>query len=845
MSNSDNRKIEYHLEHDVCVRSYLRYRDNLYKKVTKQKELAYNPIFSIVIPVYNVVSQQLIDAIESVINQSYTNYELILIDDNSSWDNVVPVLKAYENHKKIKVIYRSENGHISKATNDGINASTGDYIVFMDCDDTIENDALYEFANKLNENPELDFIYSDEDKVTEDGKVYHLPFFKPDWSPDLFLSCNYTNHLSVYRTSIVKKIGGLRSEYNGSQDYDMVLRFMEHSDNSKVGHISKVLYHWRERAESVAFSVNSKNYAVDKALLAKKDAMKRRGINATFKYVKGETQSFPVYDVIGNPLVSIVIPSKDNPDILKQCIESIYKFLGYKNIEIIVVDNGSSEANREIIESFLREKKAIYIFDKQKFNFSKMCNTGAKQSNGEFILFLNDDIEVFDDKWLSTMLGTAQQSHVGVVGAKLYYPNSTIIQHAGVSSIKEGPSHDFFREDDSNPSYFMLNWIPRNCLVVTGACLLLSRDNFEKIEGFDESLPVAYNDVDLCYKLAERGLYNVVRNDVVLFHHESLSRGDDAKDTNKFFRLSKERMRLDFKHPLYYKNDPFLNKNLHLYSGLIDINENYSIIEELSKCEKKDVNDCPIENYLDGCDLQDSLRIFGWSKLREQSTNDIAEISILLKHPAGPVYKVKTTRERREDVAVATNNEKLLYCGYESVIDKKKIRTDLYSYDIGFMYSMYDGNKYIVWTDKKTPFYRHVDEKVQYADFSIYNELVITEDKKKITYGLEKIERVDDGVLIQGWSFCDKKNHYKYDTSVILVPKKGKIVELFPEKEERIDVAAALSYVPFLLYAGFSCYVLEDILEKNVEYKVIIRHKNRFNETDVNDVDTSKKVIIK
>ena len=271
---------KYHLEDEQSIRNYhrwVRYQDKHHKTAEK---LVYEPYFSIVIPVYNTVTEQLEECIQSVLAQIYEHYELILVDDHSSWENVAPILRKYETNNKVHVIYRKSNGHISKATNDGIQMATGEFIVFMDCDDKIESDALYEFAIKLNENPDLDFIYSDEDKITEDGKIRHMPFFKPDWSPDLFLNMMYTNHLATYRASIVKEVGGLRTEYNGSQDYDFTLRFMEKSDNTRVGHIPKILYHWRERKESVAFDANSKNYAIEAAGRAKEDYIRRNKIQA-------------------------------------------------------------------------------------------------------------------------------------------------------------------------------------------------------------------------------------------------------------------------------------------------------------------------------------------------------------------------------------------------------------------------------------------------------------------------------------------------------------------------------------------------------------------------------------
>ncbi len=556
------RKIQkYNLEDETEFLNYQLWIAIFENEIEKKRVLSYNPKFSVVIPVYNTATYQLRDCILSVLNQTYENFELILIDDCSSWNNVRPILRKFEKSKKVKVIYRKENGHISKATNDGISVASGDFIAFMDCDDTISKDALYCFAEKLNENKDLDFIYSDEDKLTEDGKIRHLPFFKPDWSPDLFLSMMYTNHLAVYRTSLVQKIGGLRSAYNGAQDYDMTLRFLEVTENSRVAHIPKVLYHWRERSESIAFSMDSKNYATEAACRAKEDALRRRKITGHMETIIGIFQHRVLYEVEGNPLVSIIIPSKENPEVLFRCINSIRCITAYHNYEIIIVDNGSSINNKRIIEKFLATHHCKYIYDLNDFNFSHMCNLGAKSAQGNLLLFLNDDIEIFQADWLERIIGQAQQEHVGAVGIKLFYPETTLIQHAGISNLEKAPGHTFYRLNDNNTYYFAMNRVDYDCLAVTGACLLIDKEKFILVGGFDENLAVSYNDIDLCFKLYEQGYYNVLRNDVVAYHHESLSRGADNISEEKMFRLEQEKKRLYIKHPKLKGKDPFYNPN--------------------------------------------------------------------------------------------------------------------------------------------------------------------------------------------------------------------------------------------------------------------------------------------
>ena len=350
------------------------------------KELTYLPKFSVVIPVYNVEDSILTECIESIRNQTYSNWELCLVDDASTWENVRITLQKYEEIENIHVHYRTENGHIAKTTNDAIEMATGDFIAFSDCDDVLAPNALWEMAKKLNENPELDFIYSDEDKLSEDGEFRRNPFFKPDWSPDTFMSLMYTNHLGVYRADIVKKIGGLRTEVNGSQDYDFTLRFMEQSDNKRVGHIPKVLYYWREREGSAASTPQAKPYAIEANRKLKEEALKRRNLVGRVEYLEDLYQFRVVYEPQEKSLVSIIIPSKDNFSLLKQCINSIYKYTSYKNYEIILVDNGSNDETKAKIKTYIQGKKITYIYKKMEFNFSRMCNMGVQQAKGEYIL---------------------------------------------------------------------------------------------------------------------------------------------------------------------------------------------------------------------------------------------------------------------------------------------------------------------------------------------------------------------------------------------------------------------------------------------------------------------------
>lgn len=536
-------------------KNYQRWIKQHEKDILKTESLERNPLISILVPVYNVDEVILTECIESVINQTYRNWQLCLADDASSWDCVKEVLQKYENHSQIKVVYRKENGHISQATNSALAVADGEYVAFMDCDDTLSPNALYEVAKKINENPQYDFIYSDEDKINEKGTRRFFPNFKTEWAPDSLMSLMYTSHLGVYRKSLVEEVGGLREGFEGAQDYDLTLRIMEKTD--QIGHIAKILYHWREREGSTSADSMAKPYVLEAQKRAKEEALLRRGLNGEIVY-DPETVQFSVnYLLDEKPFISIIIPSKDNFDVYAHCVESIIEKSTYSNYEIVTVDNGSCDANREKYAEFCEKNRVIYIYKEETFNFSAMCNRGATNAKGQLLLFLNDDTEVITSDWMERMAGQAILSHTGAVGAKLYYPNSKMIQHCGVINRKEGPSHLLLQYKDTQVADFGRNRLNYNYSAVTGACLMVERKRFEEIQGFDESLPIAYNDVDLCFKLIEAGYYNTQRNDVHLYHYESLSRGDDTKDKEKFKRLVKERITLYEKHPAWERVDPF------------------------------------------------------------------------------------------------------------------------------------------------------------------------------------------------------------------------------------------------------------------------------------------------
>lgn len=565
--------------------------------IKNEEEISYKPLISVVVPVYNVSMKMLKECIMSVVNQTYDNWELCLADDASTMPEVKKCLKSFENNPKIKIKYRDKNGHISRSTNSAIEMATGEYVAFMDCDDVLAVNALYEVVKLLNKDKTLDFIYSDEDKLSEDGKYRHQPHFKPDWSPDTMMSLMYTCHLGVYRKKIGDEIGWLRTGFEGAQDYDFTLRFTEKTKN--IGHIPKILYHWRERKESTAINPEAKGYIVEAAKKAKTEALERRGYEAELEWVSNIYQFRVNYKAVGNPKVSIVIPSKDNFEVYKRCIDTLTGKTLYKNYEIITVDNGSSDTNRQKYEKYIKEKGQKYIYMPMEFNFSKMCNIGVENSDGELILLLNDDMEIISGEWMERMVGHAMLPYIGAVGAKLLYPNSTLIQHTGVFSFDSGPSHALCRYDDNTIFNFCRNKIEYNYSAVTAACLMVTRRKYLEAGGLDESFAVAYNDVKFCFDLLDKGYYNVVRADAVLYHHESLSRGSDVLDKAKYERLVKERHRLYTAYPDLQGKDPFYNPNLTMRRGDCTVEEDIEETDWLCEEEHENIDLSMFSNIID------------------------------------------------------------------------------------------------------------------------------------------------------------------------------------------------------------------------------------------------------
>lgn len=578
----------------------------------------YKPLISVIMPVYNTPEQFLREAIQSVIDQVYPYWELCIADDASTRSSIQAILEEYQaKDSRIKVVFRTQNGHISEASNSALELATGEFIALLDHDDVLTPDALYEVVHLLNQHPEADMIYSDEDKLDEKGQLAS-PFFKPDWCPDSFLSRMYTCHLGVYRRKLVNKVGNFRVGYEGSQDYDLVLRFTEKTDH--IFHIPKVLYHWRIHSESAASGTEAKPYAYQAAVKALQDAIDRRGEKGVIQDVQGFLGHYRVrYEITDYKRVSIIIPSRDLGEILDRCLESIFTKSTYPNYEVIVIDNGSVEDYTHQVITKWKEKESsrfnCYRLD-IPFNYSKLNNYAVSQAKGDYLLFLNNDTEVITSDWIEAMVEQAQRPSIGAVGALLLYPDDTI-QHAGVViGMRDVAAHSHQYFEVNQPGYYGQIASMNNYLAVTAACLMCRREVFERVGGFDEQLAIAYNDVDFCLKLVQQGYRNLYLSHVLLYHDESKSRGDE--DTpEKLYRYMEEVKLIRQRWRKFIDNDPCYNPNLTLSQFDYSIKQFANIeIQEISsfKASSNAIVDFALEVPQPGILAKiTALQFIGWA----------------------------------------------------------------------------------------------------------------------------------------------------------------------------------------------------------------------------------------
>lgn len=506
------------------------------------RAMAGGPLISIVMPTYNTPGKLLRECVDSVIAQTYPNWELCIADDASSAVETTSTLKALAaQDSRIRVVFRPENGHISAATNSAFELCRGEWVALLDHDDLLAKNALAEVAAAIKAHPQAQLIYSDEDKIDMGGRRFS-PFFKPAFSLELFRSANYLNHLTVHRADNIRRVGGWRAGFEGSQDYDLNLRVIETVPIESIVHIPKVLYHWRAVEGSTALAGSEKNYPYEAGLRALKEHLERTGEQADVEPATG----LPYYRIRPRlpepqPLVSIIIPTKDGVELLRGCLNSIFSGTSYRNYEIIIVNNQSVEPQTAEYFDELRDDARVRIIDYDKpFNYSAINNTAVQQANGSVICLLNNDIVAISPSWLDEMVSWAIQNRVGCVGAKLYYGNETL-QHCGVILGVGGVAgHSHKHRPRYDTGYFSRTALLQNLSAVTAACLVVRKEVYDVVGGLNErDLKVAFNDVDFCLRVRQAGFVNVWTPYAELYHLESVSRG--AEDNpEKIARFNRE-----------------------------------------------------------------------------------------------------------------------------------------------------------------------------------------------------------------------------------------------------------------------------------------------------------------
>lgn len=490
--------------------------------------LQYQPLISIITPVFNAPEAWLREAIESVRGQIYPRWELCLANDGSTAAHVPQVLGEYARAEpRIKVTHLPQNQGIAAATNEALKLATGEFVGFLDHDDVLQPHALLEVVQRLNQEPDLDLIYSDEDKIAADGRRVD-PFFKPDWSPDLLLCGNYLTHFLVYRRSLLEKVGGPRSEMDGAQDWDLVLRATEMT--SRIGHIPLPLYSWRMAPGSAASSARAKPYAYPAARRALKEALARRGWQGEVEETAIPRQYRVRYPLPKEALVSIIIPTRDKAGLLRRCLNSIARKTSYEPYQVVVVDSAPQEPLPPYLKRF--SPRLLLLPYQGPFNFARAVNLGVSHSQGEYLLLLNDDTEVVNADWLQAMLEHAQRSEVAAVGARLLYPDGRV-QHEGMVLGLRGWSAANVHFD-----YMRLGECIRNCSAVAGTCLMTRRAVFAELGGFDEAFALVHSDVDYCLRARQKGYLIVYTPYATLYHREGASRGNlhPAADEQLFRR---------------------------------------------------------------------------------------------------------------------------------------------------------------------------------------------------------------------------------------------------------------------------------------------------------------------
>jgi GT2 family glycosyltransferase len=535
--------------------------------------LAVQPLFSIIVPVYNTAEHWLRRCVASVRAQVYGNWELCLADDASPAPHVRKVLaELAEEDPRIKVVLRTENGHISAASNSAIEVASGEWLVLLDHDDELHPLALAEVAAAVNRFPDWKLVFSDEDKIDENGRRFD-PYMKSDWNHDLFLSHNCISHLGVYDAALVREVGGFQVGIEGSQDWDLALRCIERLRADQVGHIPKVLYHWRAIKGSTALAPQEKGYAHHAGLRAIAAHLERTGSTGRVEEIPGQHGNYRVRYAVPEPapLVSIIIPTRDGFELLKACIDSIFANTTYPAYEIVVVDNQSSQQDAlDYLAALRADPRVRVVAYDAPFNYSSINNHAVAAARGSVLCLLNNDITVISRDWLEELVGHACRPGVGAVGAMLYYPNDTI-QHAGVIVGAHGvAAHAYSGHGRGYPGHMSRARLIQELSAVTAACLVVTREAYERVGGLDPHLNVAFNDVDFCLRLREAGYRNVWTPYAELYHHESATRGYETSP-EKMARFNGEvvYMRRRWGEALQY--DPVYNRNLSVNDELYQL----------------------------------------------------------------------------------------------------------------------------------------------------------------------------------------------------------------------------------------------------------------------------------
>lgn len=556
------------------------------RELKKQKKysFAWKPKMSIAIPLYNTPTQYLEELLQSIVGQTYANWELCLADGSTSDSVEIYIREHYKGEKRIKYRRLKENMGIAGNTNAAVEMADGDYVMLCDHDDLVAPDALFEMAKALNEDSSIDIIYTDEDLVNSDTTEFSSPRFKPDFNFDFLRSINYICHIFMVRKTILDEVGCFREEYDGAQDYDFILRCCEKTD--KIHHIPKILYHWRAHENSTAGNPESKEYAIQAGKKALEEHYRRMGMDAEVEYTGIFIMFRTILKVQGNPKVSIVVPTKDHIDDLDKCLTSIEEKSTWNNYEIIIVENNSENPETFAYYEKIQKKYTnikVVTWD-GPFNYSAINNFGIKYASGHYYVLLNNDIEVITPEWMEIMLGYCQRADVGIVGAKLYYPDDTV-QHAGVVIGVGGfAGHILTQTQREDTGYFGRLQAVQDVSAVTAACLMIRKDIFEQVQGLDEKFEVALNDVDLCLKVRAMNKLVVFHPGVEMYHYESKSRGSETSpEKHERFKREIARFRTKWSDILEH-GDPYYNENLSLMYGdcrLRGKDEHFDIIEEI------------------------------------------------------------------------------------------------------------------------------------------------------------------------------------------------------------------------------------------------------------------------